>query len=194
MNPVRSTKFTVLGVSLLALTLAACATPPPPEAKEPPLTGTITLSSGPCAGLCPIYTMRVSADDTYQLDARDNTISPGKSGGSLPVNSYRRALEALEAFDIASMQRYYTPTEPDNCTDFISELPTVDFAHVDDENDVREFVTFNSGCVGFADRDRLDRLHQRLREVFRVQELVAVGEPPRPDNTGGASLAAPTDG
>ncbi len=189
MNPIRSA---ILGT--MGLVLAGCATPPPPEAKEPPLTGTITLSTGPCAGLCPVYTMRVSADDTYRLDARDNTITPGKSSGSLPVNSFRRALEAIEAFDLGSMQRYYTPTEPDNCPDFISELPTVDIARVDDENDVRKFVTFNSGCVGFADRDRLDRLYERLRQVFRVQELVAVGEPPRPENAGGAGLAAPTGG
>ncbi len=164
----------------VALTLAACATPQQPEPKAPPLTGTITLGSGPCAGLCPIYTMTLKADDTYTLNAQDNTITPGRSTGSLPVNSFRRAVEALEQYDLPTMQRFYTPTEKENCPEAISGLPVTDISRVDEDNDVRRFVTFNTGCVNFADRDRLDRLHERLREVFRIKELVSVGEPPRP--------------
>ncbi len=162
------------------LALAGCASPPPPEPKEPPLTGSITLASGPCPGLCAVYTMTLFPDDTYSLNAGENTIEPGRSRGSLPVNSYRRALESLEQYDLPGLQRFYTPTETDNCPTVISGLPTVDFSHVDDDNDVRDFVTFNTGCVDFADRDRLDQLTERLRAVFRIKELVAVGEPPRP--------------
>jgi|GEM_PF-3716280 len=167
-------------IGLIALlALGACAATPPPEAKEPPLTGTITLSSGPCEGLCAVYTMTLSADDTYALNAGENTINPGRTRGSLPVNSFRRAIEALEQYDLPGLQRLYTATEPDNCPERITGLPTLDISRVDDDNDVRTFVTYDTGCVGFADRDRVDRLQERLRAVFRVKELVAVGEPPR---------------
>ena len=162
-----------------AITLAACATPTP-EPKEPPLTGTITLASGACPGLCPIYTMTMRADDSYTLNAQENTITPGRSTGSLPVNSFRRAVEALEQYELATMQRFYTPTERDNCPEAITGLPVTDINRIDEDNDIRIFVTFNTGCVNFADRDRLDRLYERLREVFRIKELVSVGEPPRP--------------
>lgn len=165
------------------LALSACATMAEPEPKEPPLTGTITLASGPCAGLCAVYTMILYPDDTYTLTAGENTISPGRSRGSLPVNSFRRAVEALEQYDLPGLQRYYTPTEAANCPTTITGLPTVDFSRVDDDNDVRSFVTFNTGCVEFTDRDRLDQLHERLRTIFRIKEIVAVGEPPRPPRT-----------
>ncbi len=162
------------------LALAACAAPPKPEPKEPPLTGTITLGSGPCAGLCAVYTMTLYADDTYLLNAQDNTIKPGRSRGSLPVNSFRRAVEALEQYEFNSFERFYVPTEKANCPQVITGLPTADVSRVDDDNDIRTFVTFNTGCVNFADRDRLDQLDGRLRDIFRVKELIAVGEPPRP--------------
>jgi len=162
------------------LALSACATTEAPEPKETPLTGTITLGAGPCPGLCPVYTMTLYPNDTYALNAGEYTLAPGRSRGSLPVNSFRRALEALEQYDLPGLARFYTPTEKDNCPTAISGLPTVDFSRVDDNNDVRSFVTFNTGCVDFAERDRLDRLYERLRTVFRVKEIVAVGEPPRP--------------
>lgn len=162
------------------LALAACAGTGAPETREPPLTGTITLASGECPGLCPVYTMTLRPDDRYTLNAGANTINPGRSGGTLPVNSFRRAVEVLEQYDLPGLQRFYTPTEKDNCPNSITGLPTVDFSRVDDDNDVRAFVTFDSGCVGFDDRDRLDQMHERLREIFRIRELVAVGEPPRP--------------
>jgi len=165
-------------IALLAL--GACASTPPPEEKEPPLTGTITLGSGSCPGLCAVYTMTLNPDDTYVLNAGENTIRPGRSRGSLPVNSFRRAVEALEQYDMPGLQRFYTQTEKENCTTAITGLPTVDFSRLDDDNDVRNFVTFDTGCVGYADRDRLDQLHERLRTIFRVREIVAVGEPPRP--------------
>ncbi len=173
----RSVQNGFIGVAALAL--AACATPQP-EPKAPPLTGTITLGSGACPGLCPIYTMTLNADDTYSLNAQENTIKPGRSRGSLPVNSFRRAVEALEQYEYATLQRFYTPTEKDNCPESITGLPITDLSRVDDDNDIRVFVTFNTGCVNFADRDRLDQLHARLRSIFRIKELVAAGEPPRP--------------
>ncbi len=162
------------------LALAACAAPPKPEPKEPPLTGKITLGSGPCAGLCAVYTMTLFADDTYILNAQENTISPGRSRGSLPVNSYRRAVETLGQYEVTTLQRFYVPTEKANCPQAISGLPVTDLSHVDEDNDTRVFVTFNTGCVNFPDRDRLDQLNGRLRDIFRVKELIAVGEPPRP--------------
>jgi len=173
------------------LALGACATMAEPEPKEPPLTGTITLGSGGCPGLCAVYTMILYPDDTYALTAGENTISPGRSRGSLPVNSFRRAVEALEQYDMPGLQRFYTSTEVANCPTTITGLPTVDFSRVDDEKDTRSFVTFDTGCVDFADRDRIDQLHERLRTIFRIREIVAVGEPPRPPRP---ETAAPVQG
>lgn len=188
MRRVSAVKTTFL--SLAAFALAACASPQP-EPKEPPLTGTITIASGECAGLCPVYTMTLFPNDTYFLDAGENTIKEGQMRGSLPVNSFRRAVEALETFELNTLQRFYTQTEDENCPDAISGLPLTDLSRVDDDNDIRVFVTFDTGCVGFADRDRLDQLQERLRAIFRVKELISVGEPPRPKRRGINDSLAP---
>jgi len=58
------------------MALTACATPEP---KEPPLRGSVSLSSGPCLGLCPVFTMKVNTEDRYRLNSGANTINEGRS-------------------------------------------------------------------------------------------------------------------
>ena len=93
----------VFGI-LAAVSIAGCGEKLPPDPPEIPLEGSITLASGPCTALCPVYRMTVNADDTYELRAEENTISPGRTRGGLPVNSFRRALEALDEFDFRGFQ------------------------------------------------------------------------------------------
>lgn len=161
-----------------AFFLASC-TATAAQDSEASLTGTITLSSGPCSGFCPVYRMVLSPDDFYRLDAEDNTMQPGKSRGALPVNSFRRADETLRQYQFDTMAAAYDRSDQANCPDYISDLPVIVISRV--QEDQRKRVTFDTGCIGMADRDRLDRLHERLREIFRVRELVAVGEPPKPE-------------
>lgn len=157
--------------------LAACAATPEP--KEPPLEGTLTLSSGPCLGFCPVYSMRLNPEDRYRLDSGENTVNPGKSRGALPVGSFRRALEALDRYDFETLADDYTPETPENCPDRVTETPTIKILRITDE--FRKRVVYDTGCLHFADKDRLDQLVSRLREVFRIDALVAVGTPPKPD-------------
>lgn len=161
--------------------LSACSSKPPVDLPETGLEGKISLASGRCTGLCPVYRMTVGADDRYELIAEENTTKPGRSKGALPVNSFRRAVEALEEYKFLEMQEFYTQTFPENCPDHISDLPIVDIARLEVPGE-HHVVTFDAGCIGYADRDRLDLLYERLRQVFRVEALVAVGEPPKPEN------------
>lgn len=170
--------LSIVSISV-AMLLASCSSTPEP--KEPPLEGSIILGSGPCVGACPNYKMTVSADDRYVIDARENTTNPGLQRGALPVNSFRRAVEALEQYKFDTFANEYLPGEP-TCPEHISDLPKVEVARID--RAYRKAITVDLGCIGYPEQDRFDRLYERLRLALRIRELVAVGEvprPPRPD-------------
>jgi len=161
---------TALAASAL---LAGCATPEP---KEPPLEGTVTISSSDCPALCPVYSMRVTPDERYSLNAGANTISEGRSTGGLPVGSFRTALGLLDRYGFESMARSYTAATPETCPDRISGTPTLTISRETD--DLRKVVTYDVGCIDFAKKDDLDLLVEGLYRSFRINDIVAVGEPP----------------
>lgn len=154
--------------------LVGCAAPEP---KEPPLEGIVSISAGPCLGLCPVYTMRVTPDDRYSLNAEDNTIKEGLSTGGLPVGAFRRALDVMERYGFDSMQRSYTAATPQTCPDRVTGTPTLTVLRKTD--DFQKIVTYEVGCLEFAEKDNLDLMVEGLYRAFRINDLVAVGEPPK---------------
>ena len=171
----RMTPMKTVAPLTILLALAACTATPEP--KEPPLEGILTLSAGPCLGFCPVYAMRLNTEDRYRLNAQENTTNPGKSRGALPVGSFRKALEALDRYDFETMQNDYTPATPENCPEIVTDTPTLAITRRTD--DFRKSVSYNTGCLKFADKDRLNQLAATLRKIFRIDALVAVGEPPK---------------
>lgn len=157
--------------------LTGCATPEP---KEPPLEGIVTISAGPCLGLCPVYSMRVDPEDRYRLNSGENTIKEGRSTGGLPVGSFRRALDLMERYGFDQMQRSYTAETPETCPDRVTGTPTLTIQRKTDE--VQKLVTYEVGCLDFAEKDNLDLLVGGLYRTFRINDLVAVGEPPKADD------------
>jgi len=139
--------FRYLSCVAMLSALAACAVPEP---KEPPLEGIISISAGPCLGLCPEFTMRVEPDDRYSLNAGANTIREGRSTGGLPVGSFRRALDGT---------------------------PTLTILRKTDTD--QKVVSYEVGCLDFEEKDRMDQMIAGLYRAFRINDLVAVGEPPK---------------
>ncbi len=163
----------ISSAAMLAL-LTGCATPEP---KEPPLEGSISISAGPCIGLCPVYTMRVTPEDRYSLNAGDNTIKEGRSNGGLPVGAFRRALDIMDRYGFNALQRSYTVATPETCPDRVTGTPTLTILRKTD--DFQKIVTYEVGCLDFADKDNLDLMVEGLYRTFRINDLVAVGEPPK---------------
>ena len=165
-------KLIPLALSLAVLT--GCATPEP---KEPPLEGIVSISAGPCLGLCPVYTMRVDPEDRYRLNSGANTIKEGRSTGGLPVGSFRRALDVMDRYGFDALARDYTAATPERCPDRVSGTPTLTIMRQAD--DIQKIVTYEVGCLGFAEKDNLDLMVEGLYRAFRINDLVAVGEPPK---------------
>lgn len=167
---------TISALSVLSV-LAGCASPEP---KEAPLEGMITISSTDCPGLCPVYTMRVGPDDRYRLNAGANTIEEGRSTGGLPVGAFRRALGLMDRYGFDTLARSYTAETPDTCPEQISGTPILTISKTQD--DLRKIVSYDVGCIGFAEKDNLDLLVEGLYSTLRISDLVAVGEPPKAKN------------
>lgn len=162
---------------LVGFLLAGCAVPQP---KEPPLEGTLRVASGPCLGLCPEFSMEVDAEDRYRLNAKANTINPGRSSGGLPVGSFRRALDTLERYGFETMERSYTSATPETCPDVITGTPTLTVLRRTEEG--RKIVDYEVGCLDFEGKDNLDQMMAQLYRILRINDLVAVGEPPKADD------------
>ncbi len=167
---------TISGLTLM-LALTACATPEP---KEPPLRGSVSLSSGPCLGLCPVFTMKVNTEDRYRLNSGANTINEGRSTGGLPVGSFRKALGLLDRYGFDGMRRSYEASNPETCPDRVTGTPTLTIIRETEES--QKVVTYDVGCLDFAEKDSLDLLVEGLYRTFRINDLVAVGEPPKAED------------
>ena len=159
------------------LALAACAAPEP---KEPPLEGLVSISSSPCLGLCPVFTMQVTPDDRYRLNSGANTINPGRSSGGLPVGSFRRALDLMGRYEFESLQRSYTADVKETCPERVTGTPILTLLRKTDAR--QKVVDYDVGCLKFAEKDRFDQLVAGLYRTFRISDLVAVGEPPKADD------------
>ena len=162
---------------MLTLALIACAAP---EAKEAPLEGTISISSGPCLGLCPVFSMQVNAEDRYTLNSGANTINEGPSSGGLPFGSLRRALGLMDRYGFNDLEDRYTPATPATCPDQVTGTPTLRISR--EAPGFQKSVTYDVGCLGFKEKDNLDRLVESLYRTFRVSDLVAVGEAPKAED------------
>lgn len=167
---------TTFGLTLM-VAVTGCAAP---EQKEPPLVGTVSIASGPCLGLCPVFTMEVNTEDRYRLASGANTINEGNSTGGLPFGSLRRALGLLDRYDFNNKQRSYVPGNSVTCPEQVSGTPTLTI--IRQAGDFRKVVTYDVGCLGFAEKDSLDQLIEGLYRTFRISDLVAVGEPPKAED------------
>ena len=109
-----------------------------------------------------------------------NTINEGNSTGGLPFGSLRRALGLLDRYDFNNKQRSYVPGNSVTCPEQVSGTPTLTI--IRQAGDFRKVVTYDVGCLGFAEKDSLDQLIEGLYRTFRISDLVAVGEPPKAED------------
>jgi len=117
----------------------------------------------------------VDAEDRYTLNSGANTIKEGDSTGGLPFGSYRRALGLLDQYGFDSLLRSYEDGNPETCPDRVTGTPVLTISQVSKGS-------YDVGCLGFAEKDNLDRLVEGLYGTFRINDLVAVGEPPKAED------------
>jgi len=157
----------VLFLALTAFWLTACAT-----AQPGPAWTAIEISEGACFGTCPIYTIRVTPDDRYELNGERFTRTSGETTGTLEAGSFQRLAAILQAHDAESLPADITPGNPDACgRGIMSDLP--DFRLDLTSGGGRQAIAWYPGCAGSPYRDTLTQIREEVRQVYDHETLIA---------------------
>lgn len=160
-------------IMILAATalLSACATEQA-ELEKPTTAGdTIRFSAGPCFGVCPSYTLRVTPDGSGLIEPQRFTAVPGPTRFTVTPQQYRRLRATLAQFRPAqgTVRRI---AQGENCTRFATDMP----AYIIEWT--REAVQptrleFQSGCMDA----RYGRLRATIASIPHMLDIAAMVKP-----------------
>lgn len=159
-----------LSALLLAAGLSACAATSGPAA--PDTYRAISVTETPCFGFCPAYTITVTPDDRYVLEARSHTQMQGRTTGALEAGSFARMTAVLEREDAASLPVSIDTQDGDTCPLWHTDAPgyELSIARVNGRQD----VSWYRGCSGHPAIERLERISDELRAQYDYDTLIAV--------------------
>lgn len=154
-----------------AAVLAGCATQQA-ELEKPLRAGdTIRFSAGPCFGICPSYTLRVTPDGSGLIEPERYTAVPGPTRFTVTPAQYRRFHSTLAQFRPApgTTRRI---AHGENCDRFATDMPTYRIEWTrGDEAPTR--LEYQSGCMDA----RYGRLRATIASVPRMLGLEAMLKP-----------------
>ena len=142
------------------------------ELERPTTAGdTIRFSAGPCFGVCPIYSLRVTPDGSGLLEPERFTAVPGATRFTVTPLQYRRFRAALQQFrPAAGTTRRIAHGE--NCTRFATDMPgyVIEWTQGDTPPTRLEF---QSGCMdpGYG------KLRATIASIPRMLDIAAMVKP-----------------
>lgn len=111
---------------LAALALAGCAKNGASPGQPIPIEGdSITYTTGPCFGRCPIYAVTVHPDGTGVFTGKRFTAVIGARAFKLTPDQYRAFATKLAPWRPASGEIRYAHGEP-RCGQVVTDMPSVD--------------------------------------------------------------------
>ena len=162
----------VLLLALIAFGLTACATAQFDTGPAGPVWTEIEISEGVCFGRCPIYTIRVTPDDRYELNGERFTRTSGQTTGSLDAGSFQRLAAILQVNDAASLPADITMNNPAACgRSMMSDLP--DFRLGLTAAAGRQDMVWYPGCADSPYRAALSEIREQVREAYDYETLIA---------------------
>lgn len=164
-----------VATALIALALAGCATPPAPPAPTPAnAIVSVAVWEGGCftPALCTTYSITLTPDDAFRLDAQNRVRTPGVSESRLP-GAFAKAVDALTQANFAAL--------PDrlDASSSRADAPVVCVPHapglrvtVIRADGSSKALFWDQGCPIEAGR----AVRDGLRAAYTYQDLIA---PPR---------------
>lgn len=157
----------VLRLSLLAIIAAlisACAHTP--TSSTPEITE-VQLEQGPCFGFCPIYTITLKPDLSYDFQPRDYTRVKSRKVGTVRQDQWQTVEDAINEADFFALPADITPNNqyacPQSPTDMPSAIVTVNLS-----DGTSHSVTYYHGCWNA----QMERLLTHLHDGFDFTGLV----------------------
>lgn len=146
------------------------------ELEKPTATGDIIrFSAGPCFGVCPSYSLRVTPDGSGLIEPQRFTAIPGPTRFTVTPAQYRRLRAALAPFRPAegTVKRI---TNGENCTRFATDMPGYVIEWTKDGRPATR-LEFQSGCM--------DAGYGKLRAtIATIPKMLDVAPMVRPTKTG----------
>lgn len=154
-----------------AALLAGCAMQKA-ELEQPTTAGdTIRFAAGPCFGMCPSYSLRVTPDGSGLLEPERFTAVPGATRFTVTPLQYRRFRAALMPFrpQAGTVKRI---TQGENCTRFATDMPayTIEWTRGDAPATRLEF---QSGCMDPA----YGKLRATIATIPRMLDIAPMVKP-----------------
>lgn len=134
----------------LLLALSGCQSIP----KAPPAPETIRYETGPCFGVCPVYTVTVSSDGIASFEGKQNTQIIGRRSFVIRADEYEAFKAALAPWR-PNGEAMLVPGKPE-CMPEATDMPSVDVRWSKEEGSDHLFVYF--GCNMDANQVMFDAL------------------------------------
>lgn len=163
--------MTILALPMLS---AGCAVEKA-ELEQPMAVGdTIRFSAGPCFGVCPSYSLRVTPDGSGLLEPERFTAVPGATRFTVTPLQYRRFRAALTQFrpPAGTVKRI---AHGENCTRFATDMPgyTIEWIRGGAQPTRLEF---QSGCM--------DPAYGKLRAtIAAIPKMLDIAPMVKPSST-----------
>ena len=165
-----------LSIVAATLLLGGCAMEQA-ELEKPTLAGdTIRFSAGPCFGVCPSYTLRVTPDGSGLIEPQRFTAIPGPTRFTVTPAQYRRFRAALAQFRPAQGTARRIG-QGENCVRFATDMPAYVIEWTREEATPTR-LEFQSGCM--------DARYGKLRAtISAIPRMLDVGPMVKPTNAKG---------
>jgi hypothetical protein len=162
-------RWLMLGAAALAL--AGCVRPGTPDTGRPvPIEGdSISYTTGPCFGACPVYSVMVRPDGTGVFEGKRFTAVTGERRFTLSPAQYAAFAARLAPYRPASGEVRYAHGEP-NCSQAVTDMPSVDVTWTRAIGDSQRLY-FYFGCDRQKNRAMADALGN-APDALPIGELV----------------------
>jgi len=153
------------GLSVLA---TACTSAPEPQT---PAYRALIVTETACFGFCPDYTITITPDDHYVLEARRFTRTTGQSEGALPAGSFDQMMAVLAREEFSGLPPEIVSGNDETCPRWHTDAPSVTLAADSASGPVA--VDWYRGCSGHPAIERVARIVEDLRPLYQFDDLIA---------------------
>jgi len=161
------------GMVMGAMLLAGCSTIGIGEKEKAPSVETMRFTAGPCLGICPSYSVEVTAKGSGELQPQRNTAVPGATRFTVTPAQYKRFKSTFAPYrPLAGTTKRVNNRE--NCSRFATDMPSysIEWKPMGGKPSRLEF---QSGCLD----PRYTRLRGAISSVPRLLDIEAMVKPER---------------
>jgi hypothetical protein len=140
------------------------------SAAENPHYQSIEVQESSCYGTCPGYTITITPDDRFVLDARRYARTQGRSEGSLTPGAFRRMVNILNRAEFEDLAVAASLPDPGPCPILLSEATF--YVLIAEGPAATNMMRWRGSCRGTEMADRVIGVRQALKREYDYEQLI----------------------